>query len=981
MTTALGTGLRRAAARLAPDPDPTPDGDLLARFLATRDEQAFALLVRRHGPMVLGTCRRVLGNADDADDAFQAAFVVLVRKAGSLTDRTCVGNFLYGVAFHTALKARAMATKRRVKEAKATRPDQPDSGELSRAMDEELAKLPDKYREPVVLCELEGVSRKDAAARLGIPEGTISSRLATAHRMLAKRLTAKGFAAAGVTAVLTNQAFAVPDKLAEAALRAAVDGPPAAVTQLASEVSKMLLWNKLKAGAVVAGVLLACGLGFGLTANALAADEPKVKAPVPTNPDDTGKPADKKPDDAKLLQGKWVTKGVTWDPPHRVGPNEVFHPANVELTFDGTDLTWVSFTLDDPKNRSTQTKPFTLDQTAKPKELTSGDMDCIYELDGDKLKVAMYFLTSGRPKGFNAKDSPPGKGHVILIELARVKDEKKDEADKGYSLKDGEVLKLIPAPFADEREEIYTKFDAAGGIRPAPLHDTRLMAVTVADGKPVSANAFTDRKSPGAETAGKPLTLFVQHALRTDMAKVGDPNWLLESTILDADLVVKKGAASADLIAALEKELSAKCGVKLSLKYEEVEREVVVISGKHTLNPGPKEADDGRVFGQASVVHLYATDKVDTANSLMDYSRGLPGELAKFVGRPVIDESDLSKNDVPVKMTFHVQYPETDKTRAADRDPAKVLQNVSNQTGLVFKLGKQKVKALVVAKADDPKAKPPEKKADEPAWKGEFRKAYGLKDGELVRRVPLPHPDSRAKMFEDLFPGRQGNIPTEKWFNVFQWKGDWLDAKFGQSTMPVEPEAGVSLVRLLEMSLNIPAPRIDDQSLLNRNVTGDWVVRAGADPEKVAAQLETILREECALPVSLSFRDGEEEVYVLSGTYKAAPLDTDKADRLEVFAKYRNDGTFGGGGNGTMADLMAALEKHTGTRMVLGDVKGPPKNLSWHFNDRKGPFTAKEGAEDRNPALVLANIAAQTGLDVTTETRKVRRLVVAKAEK
>ncbi len=701
MTTTLGTGLRRAAARLAPDPDPdpTPDGDLLARFLATRDEQAFALVVRRHGPMVLGTCRRVLGNAADADDAFQAAFVVLVRKTGSLTDRSCVGNFLYGVAIHTALKARAMATKRRAKEAKATRPDQPDSSELSRAVDEELAKLPDKYREPVVLCELEGVSRKVAAARLGIPEGTVSSRLATAHRMLAKRLTAKGFAAAGVTAVLANQASAVPDTLAEAALRAAIDGPPAAVTQLASEVSKMLLWNKLKAVAVVS-VFLACSIGVGLTANALAADEPKVKAPVPTKPDDMGKPADKKPDDVKLLQGKWVPKAVAWDPPPAVEPGAKFFPANHELTFTGTDLTWVSFTLDDPKNRSTQTKPFKLDQTTSPKELTSGDMECVYELDGDRLKVAMYFLTPGRPKGFNAKDSPPGKGHVILIELTRVKDEKKDEADKGYSLKDGEVLKLIPAPFAYGREEIYTQLDAAGGIKPTPPHDTRLMAVTVKDGKPVSANAFTDRKTPGAETAGKPLTLFVQHALRTDMAKVADPNWLLESVILDADLVLKKGADPADLLAGLEKELSAKWGVKLSLKFEEAEREVVVISGKHMLNPPPKESDDGRVFGQASVVHFYATDKVETANSLMDSSRGLPAELAKFVGRPVIDESDLSMNAVPVKMTFHVQCPETDKTRAADRDPAKVLQNLANQTGLVFKLGKQRVKVLVVAKAE-----------------------------------------------------------------------------------------------------------------------------------------------------------------------------------------------------------------------------------------------------------------------------------------
>uniref|UniRef100_UPI0034E94E8B hypothetical protein n=1 Tax=Enterococcus faecium TaxID=1352 RepID=UPI0034E94E8B len=94
-------------------------------------------------------------------------------------------------------------------------------------------------------------------------------------------------------------------------------------------------------------------------------------------------------------------------------------------------------------------KEFKLDQTTSPKELASGDMDCVYELDGNTLKVAMYFLTPGRPKGFNAKDSPPGRGNVILIELTR----EKEEADNSYSLKDGEMLKLIPAPFPKERDE------------------------------------------------------------------------------------------------------------------------------------------------------------------------------------------------------------------------------------------------------------------------------------------------------------------------------------------------------------------------------------------------------------------------------------------------------------------------------------------------------------------------------------------------
>src|SRR5215470_1790763 len=120
MTTPASAGLRRVAASL--NPDTSPDGELLARFLEHRDEAAFAALVRRHSAMVLGTCRRVLGNTADADDAFQAAFVVLVRKAHGLTDRATVGNFLYGIAFRTALKAKTMVARRRSHEARANPP-------------------------------------------------------------------------------------------------------------------------------------------------------------------------------------------------------------------------------------------------------------------------------------------------------------------------------------------------------------------------------------------------------------------------------------------------------------------------------------------------------------------------------------------------------------------------------------------------------------------------------------------------------------------------------------------------------------------------------------------------------------------------------------------------------------------------------------------------------------------------------------------
>src|SRR5262249_2233965 len=145
------------------------DGQLLERFLARREESAFTALVQRHGPMVLGVCRRLLHNEHDAEDAFQATFLVLVRKAASIVPREMVGNWLYGVAYRTAQEAKAEAARRRAREqqVKDMPPRQAAAterlDELRALLDQELSRLPDKYRVPVVLCDLEGRTRKEAA--------------------------------------------------------------------------------------------------------------------------------------------------------------------------------------------------------------------------------------------------------------------------------------------------------------------------------------------------------------------------------------------------------------------------------------------------------------------------------------------------------------------------------------------------------------------------------------------------------------------------------------------------------------------------------------------------------------------------------------------------------------------------------------------------------------------------------------------------
>jgi RNA polymerase sigma factor (sigma-70 family) len=212
------------------DEDGISDGRLLELYVRRRDEAAFEALVRRHGPMVLGVCRRILGNAIDADDAFQATFLVLVRKADSVRPRGMLGNWLYGVASRTAREARRLAARRRVKEREAATMPRAASGdsapnELGAALDQGLSGLPDKYRAVLVLCDLEGKARREVAQELGLPEGTVASRLATARSMLAKRLSRAGLvlSACAWEAVKAQNAAdaAVPKCLLDSTLEAA----------------------------------------------------------------------------------------------------------------------------------------------------------------------------------------------------------------------------------------------------------------------------------------------------------------------------------------------------------------------------------------------------------------------------------------------------------------------------------------------------------------------------------------------------------------------------------------------------------------------------------------------------------------------------------------------------------------------------------------------------------------------------------------
>src|SRR5579883_2531511 len=179
------------------------DGELLQRCLGTGDggaQAAFTALVERHGPMVLGVCRQVLGDSHDAEDAFQATFLVLLRKAGTVRNADSVASWLHGVAFRVSRRAREAAIRRRVHEQRgaemrAARDDResgrPDSWT---ELHEEIARLPARYREPLVLCYLEGLTTGAAAQRLRCPQGTVLSRLSRGRERLRARLIRRGLA-------------------------------------------------------------------------------------------------------------------------------------------------------------------------------------------------------------------------------------------------------------------------------------------------------------------------------------------------------------------------------------------------------------------------------------------------------------------------------------------------------------------------------------------------------------------------------------------------------------------------------------------------------------------------------------------------------------------------------------------------------------------------------------------------------------------
>jgi RNA polymerase sigma factor (sigma-70 family) len=289
--------LRRVACH--PGSAAPTDGQLLERFLDQHDEAAFELLVWRHGRMVLNVCRRLLHHVEDAEDAFQATFLVFVRKAHAVSRREGVGSWLYKVAYRVALRAKAAAARRAMRETAAAAAPAVEPGDgavwrdLRPVLDEEINRLPDQYRAAVVLCYLEGKSHQEAARQLGCAEGTVASRLSRARDRLRGRLVRRGLVLSGaaLTGVLVEYTLPAPVSAALvdttvtaatafAAGQATAGGAVSAHSAALAEGVMRTMWlTKLK---IAAAVLLAAGMigigAGGATYRTLAAGGPNADA-------------------------------------------------------------------------------------------------------------------------------------------------------------------------------------------------------------------------------------------------------------------------------------------------------------------------------------------------------------------------------------------------------------------------------------------------------------------------------------------------------------------------------------------------------------------------------------------------------------------------------------------------------------------------------------------------------------------------------
>jgi RNA polymerase sigma factor (sigma-70 family) len=434
-----------------------PDSELLRRFAEDGDRAAFELVVRRHAELVWGVCRAALpGDPHAAEDAFQAAFLVLARKAGAVRGESAAG-WLFRVARNAAVRARGRAARRAaapLPDALAAPGESAEDAAVRReaapVVAEEVARLAARLREPVVLCLFEGHTHTEAAERLGWPVGTVASRLARAKDVLRARLTRRGVAvpAAGLGAVFAPTATAAPAVLVRSAVATGPSGHASpAVLSLTEGVLSAMRFEKLKVFAACAAVAL------GLTAALAAVPGPAPADPAPNAPNGAAlvavpagaaaRPAPAADDKAaqeqearekeleakelKALQGKWRVVKIEVDGKELL-PEDI---AKIQFTIKDNEIEQTTAGVDQPEKMKIALKPgaspkeIDLTPLTGPEDFKGKTAPGIYKLTDDTLTMCGAKFDQrdkGRPKEFKADDG------VSLIVLERIKDEKEELA-------------------------------------------------------------------------------------------------------------------------------------------------------------------------------------------------------------------------------------------------------------------------------------------------------------------------------------------------------------------------------------------------------------------------------------------------------------------------------------------------------------------------------------------------------------------------
>jgi RNA polymerase sigma-70 factor (ECF subfamily) len=393
------------------------DGQLLERFAVREVETAdaaFAALIDRHGSMVLRTCLAVLRDEHAAHDAFQNTFLVLMRKAGSLWVQDSLGPWLHRVAYHAAARVRRASARRRGAEQKAAerRPERTEGrtwDDLGTVIHQEIERLPERYRIPVVLCDLEERPYEEAAWHLGCPVGTVKSRLARGREHLKRRLERRGLADPAAVLVPglppADMGAAVPASLVRdtihLAIAGAAGGPPrGSIAILVTEVLKAMI--RKKRGSIATILFVLSIASFGPVLLRLAHDEPRAAA-APA----VGEPIEEPKGDLDAVQGTWIREStdgrkveqiikmvVTKDPDQ---PRDGIHPGAARFVFqwsaDGKSG-FAQKVLLDPTQAS-KTIDFLSDQPGAPKVCPG-----IYRLEGDTLTICFRAIGGARPEGF-----------------------------------------------------------------------------------------------------------------------------------------------------------------------------------------------------------------------------------------------------------------------------------------------------------------------------------------------------------------------------------------------------------------------------------------------------------------------------------------------------------------------------------------------------------------------------------------------------